>query len=130
MNIEIEYANQGRKVVPLDEVDTLEKAGVLFVLLSTFDEHGVRRVVQGLSGLDRYVLLRQPGWAFLWGWIDADFTWRKETNGAETSQATEPPFAFKFPVVELQGTTVSREQWLKVAAAYSDEVADFALAGL
>ena len=129
MNIEVEYSDQGRKVVPVDDADTLEKSGVLFVLLTTVDENGERKVVQGLSSLDRYVLLRQPGWAFLWGWMDGDFTWRKVTNGAETSQAIEPPFTFNYPVVELQGTTVSREQWLKVAAAYSDEVADFALAG-
>ena len=129
MNIEVEYADQGRKVVPVDEVDTLEKSGVLFVLLSTIEAHGERRVVQGLSGLDKYVLLRQPGWAFLWGWIDADFTWRKETNGVETSQGTEPPFTFNYPVVEFRGTTVSREQWLKVSSEYSDEVAGFALAG-
>ena len=129
MNIEVEYADQGRKVVPVDGVDTLEKSGVLFVLLTTVDENGERKVVQGLSSLDRYVLLRQPGWAFLWGWMDGDFTWRKVTNGAETSQAIEPAFTFKFPAVEFQGATVSREEWLKVAAAYSDEVAEFALAG-
>jgi len=134
MFIEVMYADKiggkfRRARARLTNMDSLDKTGVLFIILSEVDpatsenrrvsevwEHANSPTRWHADGGDYYAVIQKPGFVMLTGWTEQQWTWIPTGgdlwDGTRRSSHSKPPdFGDKTQVTIFKGKLVSAADW-------------------
>jgi len=93
--ISVMYKDLKIKKVPIEEIDSLPKDGVLFIKLVTDTREGKLAGISMSHSLDNYAVLhkieKKADWYMLTGWDDDQFIWRRECGDCENRKVVDLP---------------------------------------
>ena len=118
--------------VPLEDVDQLDKTGVLFIIISQLDDvaprlNGRRRMAEKY-GYDRYTLVTKNKWFLLHGFDDGDFKWRRHLGDPFAADATVKPDHLPLVASSVTfegsqyGESPNSPEWVAAVAQFQEEM--------
>ena len=112
---------------PIDDVDSIPRTGVLFVIISCEDLvkprlNGRRRLCEA-HGRDWYTLVVRGENVMLAGWDDGDFVWKKIVDPWVEASTTRPDhLPLVHPAITFKGEFVEKGEWEKALKQFNDEM--------
>ena len=111
---------------PIDNIDHIPRAGILFIVVSCSDDikprlNGRRRLCQS-CGHDWYTFIVQGRKVLLAGWNDGDFEWHSLDNPWAESSTIRPDHLPMARGITFKGKRIPDDEWQQAITQFMDEM--------